>query len=369
MNILLLSAYDAMSHRYWREGLCSFFDNHHWVCLTLPPRFFSWRIRGNPLSWLDAPELKHHYDLLIATSMVDLSVLRGLIPSLAKVPTVQYFHENQFAYPTQGNQRALEPKMVSIYSALAADKLLFNSHFNLNSFFDGLAATLNQFPDFVPKNVPAKMRSKASVIPVPLQDKLFKPAQCIRKNAVLNLVWNHRWEYDKGIDRLLRMAALLPDAGLVVHIVGQHFRQVPAEFSQLKTLLEQKGILGHWGFIEDTAQYRSLLSKSDVVLSTAVHDFQGLSVMEAVALGCVPLVPNRLAYTELFEEHFRYTSDLQNLTREAESLVGMLTCLIKAYPNIPSPPDMTAWSWAVLGPKYGDAFTQLLASPHIAPVS
>ncbi len=51
MRILLLSAYDAVSHRLWREGLVAALPEHNWTVLALPPRHFRWRIRGNSLSW------------------------------------------------------------------------------------------------------------------------------------------------------------------------------------------------------------------------------------------------------------------------------------------------------------------------------
>jgi len=51
MKILLLSAYDAASHRHWREMLVTGFPEHDWTVLTLPPRHFNWRMRGNALSW------------------------------------------------------------------------------------------------------------------------------------------------------------------------------------------------------------------------------------------------------------------------------------------------------------------------------
>ncbi len=51
MKILLLSAYDAMSHGYWRKGLMNAFPENDWTVLTLPPRYISWRLRGNSLSW------------------------------------------------------------------------------------------------------------------------------------------------------------------------------------------------------------------------------------------------------------------------------------------------------------------------------
>ena len=110
MNILLLSAYDAQSHQRWRNGLVSQFPEYQWTVLRLPPRFFSWRLRGNAYSWFmrNKDELDQNYDLIIATSMVELSALRGLIPSLAMIRTILYFHENQFAYPLQREEQRRE---------------------------------------------------------------------------------------------------------------------------------------------------------------------------------------------------------------------------------------------------------------------
>ena len=102
MRILLLSAYDADSHIYWRKGLVAHLPEHQWTVLTLPGRYFSWRMRGNSMSWAfsEYETLSQPYDLVIATSMTDLSALRGFVPSLANTPTLVYFHENQFAYPS-----------------------------------------------------------------------------------------------------------------------------------------------------------------------------------------------------------------------------------------------------------------------------
>ena len=98
MRILLLSAYDADSHVYWRKGLVEHLDEHEWTVLSLPGRYFSWRMRGNSLSWAFEQRelLSQAYDLVVATSMTDLSALRGFVPSLAQIPTLVYFHENQF---------------------------------------------------------------------------------------------------------------------------------------------------------------------------------------------------------------------------------------------------------------------------------
>ena len=72
MKILLLSAYDAHSHRYWRESLVDQFEQYQWTVLSLPPRFFSYRVRANPMTWFieQRTTLSADYDLIIATSMV-----------------------------------------------------------------------------------------------------------------------------------------------------------------------------------------------------------------------------------------------------------------------------------------------------------
>ena len=51
MKILLLSAYDAQSHKRWRTGLVAQFPEYQWTVLSLAARFFSWRLRGNAYSW------------------------------------------------------------------------------------------------------------------------------------------------------------------------------------------------------------------------------------------------------------------------------------------------------------------------------
>jgi len=52
-RILLLSAYDAASHQYWRNWLSASFPEYDWTCLTQPDRHFYWRIRSNALTFLE----------------------------------------------------------------------------------------------------------------------------------------------------------------------------------------------------------------------------------------------------------------------------------------------------------------------------
>lgn len=356
MKVLLLSPYDAPSHAYWRRGLCRYLDDWGWTCLTLPARFFSWRVRGNSLTWSQEQRalLTAPYDLLVATSMTDLATLRGLVPQLAHLPTALYFHENQFAYPASAHQHeGVEPQMVSLYAALAADLLLFNSCYNMTTFIAGIAALLAKLPDAVPAGVAEQLAAKSQVLPVPLDAPVQAPP--LLRPERTQVVWNHRWEYDKGPEQLLAAVAHLPaHLDLQFHVVGQSFRRQPGEFAQLHELLTQRGWLGHWGYVEALEDYRALLRQAHLVLSTAHHDFQGLAVLEAVAEGCLPVVPDRLAYPEWFEARWRYASGAD----ETPALCRWLQAFCEGEDEW-TPPDVSRLYWQALGPVYRQTLAAL----------
>ena len=345
MKILFLEAYDAASHTYWRESLISQFNDFEWTELVLPGRYFNWRVRGNPLSWLNEPALEDDYDLILATSMVDLATLKGLYPNLANIRSIVYFHENQFAYPGSKSNHNLEAKMVSIYSALAADQLIFNSKYNFETFINGTDELIKSFPDKKPKDINKVLCDKSKFIPVGIDDNLFK-----EKPKGNILLWNHRWEYDKGPNRLYETIKLISELDLdfKLAICGQQFRKIPDEFKLIES--QYSDMLIQFGHISDRGDYLNLLSRSKYVLSTSIHDFQGLSILEAVACGAIPILPDRLAYPNYFDQKFLYDSSEQNIKLEARSLVNKLQELDSA--QIKSFPDISYLKWSELKKAY-----------------
>ena len=316
---LLLSAYDAPSHRQWRQTLCRMFPDIDWSVLTLPPRHFSWRLRGNSLSWAfgERETLTRHHDFLLCTSMTDLSALRGFVPELGQLPAAVYFHENQFDYPQSSRQtRNVEPQILNLYTALSADRVLFNSAHNRDSMLHGAEALLRKMPDLVPADLVTQLAGRCEVLPVPLPDELYAPAAAKRKPGPLQIAWNHRWEYDKGPEQLLHLGRQLIEKGVRfrMHLLGQQFRQLPPAMESLCELLTEHYRAtdiapGHIGHIPDRQEYLELLGHCDVVLSTSLHDFQGLSLLEGIAAGCTPLAPSRMVYPEYLPEECLYACD------------------------------------------------------------
>ena len=374
-RILLLSAYDAMSHKMWRGRLLEMFPEHTWTQLVLPPRHFNWRIRGNSLQWAlnEKDLLNQDYDLLIATSMVDLSSLRGFLPRIAQLPTLLYFHENQFVYPLGSKQRSnnVEPQLVPLYSALCADAIVFNSTYNRSTFLQGAKELLKKLPDQLSPELLERIE-KSEIIPVPLEEFSFEPvttAMLENSKQILDVVWNHRWEYDKGPKLLLSLAQAILTQRLPIrlHVVGQQFRSSPAEFKKIAALLEQHAAAlaidqGSFGFVENREGYISLLRRCDVVLSTAEHDFQGLAIQEACTLRCTPLVPDALVYPEYIDSEFLYPfnessgdeANCAGILKQLQDWQSMLTKNI-ALPRV----TLDGFSQKTLRPKYAELLERL----------
>jgi len=357
MRILLLSAYDAHSHRRWRLGLVAAFPEWQWTVLTLPPRFFSWRVRGNSLSWAwsERKTLEQHYDVVIATSMTDLSALKGLVPALASIPSLVYCHENQFVYPDQHEGQRIEPKITSLYTLLSADRVVFNSAWNRDSFLAGAQALLAKMPDAVPSGVVESIAVKSRVLPVPLEDHWFeKQISDGDGEPHFTIVWNHRWEYDKAPERMFDALLKLHDAGenFRVHVIGQQFRKQPPVFDEMYPRLQQH--IGEWGMVESEHDYQSLLQRSHVVLTTALHEFQGLAVLEAVASGCVPLAPDRLAYRDYIPDDCRYASFPEDADSESSAIAVQLQLLCQRFKagELPAAPLVEHLSWERLASAY-----------------
>jgi hypothetical protein len=85
----------------------------------------------------------------------------------------------------------------------------------------------------------------------------------------------------------------------------------PWLFEELKKQLSQYEYINTHQLNLSKKEYYKLLSTSKAVVSFALQENFGYGIQEAVYLGCVPIVPNRLVYVEQFDKQYRYNNFLE----------------------------------------------------------
>lgn len=310
MRILALEPYYGGSHKAFLDGW-RLHSHHEWELFTLPAYKWKWRMRHAPITFaeqLRAGEVAdrlQEFDVLFCSDMLNLAEFLGLAPAAVRsLPSVAMFHENQLTYPSQHpDQRDLHFAISNITTALAADQVWFNSSFHRKEFLTAAKQWATKMPDYQPITAIESIERKAIVVPLgieqPPAERRDSALMSETKDAVLNIVWAARWEHDKDPSAFFAAMEQLQATGCPfrLHVLGESFRNVPAEFSAAREKLSAK--IAHWGFAETRQEYWAILKKADVVVSTAQHEFFGLSVIEAMAAGAVPLLPDRLSYPEL----------------------------------------------------------------------
>ena len=305
MRIFLISPYHTGSHRAWAEGYAAH-SRHEVHLVTMAGRFWKWRMQGGALELAPRVAVLAREvgppDALLVTDMVNLPALIALTrPLLHAAPIHLYMHENQLTYPPPpGEKRDLTYGMINTLSMMAADRIHFNSAYQRDAFFDELPRLLKHFPDYNHLEIIPHLRAKSDVLPVGLSlDDLDAHRPAFPQPGPLRILWNQRWEYDKNPGEFFRALYLLADEGLDFQLIvaGENFRRQPREFEEARQRLGDRIL--HFGYAADRAAYARLLWLGDLVVSTAIHEFFGISVLEAIYCGNIPLLPNRLSYPEL----------------------------------------------------------------------
>ena len=67
-------------------------------------------------------------------------------------------------------------------------------------------------------------------------------------------------------------------------------------------------------------EYYDLLNRAKVVVSYALQENFGFGINEAVYLGCVPVLPNRLVYPEFYSEEYLYNTFDESVTMVEKAL-------------------------------------------------
>ena len=359
MRILLLEPYDTGSHGAWLRGYAAS-SAHEVGVLTLKGQFWKWRMHGGAVT------LAHRFldqdlvpDVILATDMVDVTTFLALTRRRThSVPVALSMHENQLTYPLQlGEKRDLHYGFVNYASMLCANKILFNSRYHLDTWFDELPRLLKHFPDHTELHTVAELEARSEVLPLGLDlrsldayrtaDSGFRPPL---------IVWNHRWEYDKDPETFFHALYVLDERGAdyQVAILGEHFVRVPPVFDEARQRLGTRVV--HFGYAPSRAEYARWLWRGDVLVSTARHEFFGASVVEGTYCGCWSIVPHRLAYPELIPVPLHDRC----LYGDFDELVALLT---RALSDADTPAELRThvarYDWSRTAPRYDQTLSEV----------
>lgn len=318
LNILVLEPYYGGSHRSFLSGLQRL--PFRFELMTLPARKWKWRMRLSAPYFADKlRERDYKFDLIICSSYIDVATFRGLAPRwVRKTPLLTYFHENQFAYPVKNeDERDFHFALTNVTTALASDRLGFNSLFNLNSLLKEAEKLFQRSYDMKLNGALNLIHERSRVLPPGIDYSLIDEAKVRTQNHFPVILWNHRWEHDKNPEQFFEILFEMDrdniDFKLVV--LGESFKSYPPIFDEARERLSHRIIYS--GYAQSRQEYAELLKSCDIVVSTATHEFFGMAILEAVRAGCYPLLPKRLSYPELFPEEFLYAdNDLFNRLRE-----------------------------------------------------
>ncbi len=362
MKFLFLEPFFGGSHRDFAEGLVSH-SRYKIDLFTLPARFWKWRLRGAALYFAKKVSSLETYDGLITTDLMSLSDFKALCGASCP-PLMVYFHENQLTYPlAPGESRDFQFGFTDITTALAADRILFNSQTHFDEFFSSLPGFLMMMPEYQPKWVIDAIRSKSAILypgcHFPATNSPLPSAMSPPDPPPL-IIWNHRWEFDKNPGDFFHLLDEVLNGGLDFRLalLGENFQKVPKEFIAAKDRYRHRIVCyGHEPIRE---KYYEWLMKGSIVISTARQENFGISVVEAIRYGCIPLLPERLSYPEIIPTEFH--SDF--LYKNQAELIEKLSDLLSNYSRFQEKRQnlsqaMACFAWKNLIETYDEALEKL----------
>lgn len=301
-TILVIEPYYGGSHKQFIDEWETH-SEHQFYKLTLPARKWKWRLHHAGLSlakkFLESELKNFQFDLIFSSSMLNLNLFRSITaPYLQKSKFIYYFHENQFNYPLQKEEfNDKTYGFIQLSSCEIADEIWFNSKFNMDSFFREANKFLKTMPDDNSAiNIEELMNKSKIHYPGVSKSQINNDAKQLNNNKI-TILWNARWEFDKQPEFFLdQMQELEKHSSFNLILLGDNKncnKNLVNKVNNLKSVQ-------FFGFCDNKADYYNWLHSSDIVISTALHEFYGIGILEAINYGCIPFVPKRLVYPELF---------------------------------------------------------------------
>lgn len=368
-RLVLFDALHSGSHAAWSTGLAAHLPACGWHVhlVTLPGRHWKWRMQG--AAWWFGEAVQREGlpvpDALLVTDMVDVARLRGCLPPVWRsVPIALYLHENQATFPWNAGESGTwrtQYAFINALSAWTADGVWFNSAHHRDVFMEAVPEVLRRLPDARVGGAWETLGMKSRVLPPGLsvpehfQGSLDRP---LGKPVVL--VWNHRWSADKHPEHFVATLRLLQSRGIAfaVDLLGVGDREAPGP---LREVLADPGIPKV--ATEPAAsrvEYWTRLGRADVIVHHPLQEYFGISVVEALYAGVLPLLPDGHAYPE-YAAGFRVARTPHQAASGVAALAGAPDHAVAAWRR-EARRRASPFEWTALIASYGAALDALLDS-------
>ncbi len=360
MNYLFIETYCIGSHSLFINGL-SAYSSHDIDIITMPGENWRWRMLGAALYIADNIPTIEKYDGIIITDLFNLTDFKALTGSRCP-PVLAYFHENQMTYPQPpGDKGAFQLGIINITTALAADMVVFNSKMHKNAFLNAVPEFLKRGSDYKPKGIADKIYKKSEVLYPGITVPFDMEIDIEKETDPPLIIWNHRWGYDKNCEMFFSALEKIDSMGLDFNLalMGENFGKIPEGFIKAEKKFKEKIL--QFGYVPLREEYEKWLKRGAIIISTAIQENFGISVIEAILMGSVPLLPDRLSYPEILPEEFHEYF----LYKNKQDLVKKLFLIIsdyKQYEEIQSRliKKMKFFLWENVIGKYNKALERLV---------
>ncbi|NOX23002.1 MAG: DUF3524 domain-containing protein [Actinobacteria bacterium] len=360
MRVLLVEPFLGGSHQAWAEGYQRHSANDV-VIIGHEGHSWRWRLRGSWATLAAQARDLGDFDAVITSSMLDTAKFLGATRfRLGSTPVVHYMHENQLSYPVAAGQTPPVEHILTNWAAtVVADQVWFNSQWHLDTWYAQLPDFLGRYRGDTHLDIVADVRHRSEVVPIGVD---LRPFDAIPRSSRARplVVWNQRWEHDKGLQQLSDALRSLAEQDVACDFafLGEVPQTPPAVITELVAWLGDRVV--HAGFA-DTPTYRRILRSADIVLSTADHEFFGIAITEAIYAGAAPLLPDRLVYPERIPEKLHDRVLYRNTPELVDGLVRLIknsaerTAIVTALHS-----EMGRFDWSAIAADYDTRLASLV---------
>jgi tRNA G18 (ribose-2'-O)-methylase SpoU/glycosyltransferase involved in cell wall biosynthesis len=337
---------------------------------------------------------------LIVSQMMRSGRLRGCVPKV-----LVYMHENQLTTPfTKQDRDWIQNKhwqygLCHYRSLVSTDGLIFNSQTHKDQFVTALPKLLNeQSPRSIvqyhlstcQRLLPTKCMvlpygldlqgllmvddssTTTNSIPPPPTTTTALSTPSDRPTIIPTILWNARLEEDKDPQSFYTIIKKLQQDSVQFKLIILGTDPTKEQLWATKFQQEFATELVYIGWCTNRSDYSHWLHKSHIILSTAVHETFGISIVESAYCGVIPVLPTRLSYPELFHtddemnDLLFYDKTVDDACRKIKTIFNIIQTDHGRYRTIQqiAKSCIEKYDWKYMCPIYNTFFYNLYRFDH-----